>query len=297
MAKTAANVPVTVVPGGDSYLNDARTKALCAQALKARPDAELIELDATSADQYAFDEAVSPSLLSDVAVVKLVNLQNADEKLAEALVTYTKQAAKDPNGSSVVICQHEGGVKGRKIIDQLVKAGARKEDVPDLKKPDAQLNFVLGEFEKRGRRVEPMAAQQLVSVLGGKTGELAAMCEQLCFDFEDNPIGLDRANQYLTANPQVTGFAVADKAVEGRTAEAIVMMRAAVEQGTDPIAFDWCIGYEAQNHRQGIGRTCRNDFAGRGENQSLGAQKCDAPTRRVDFSRSCALHPHARLGR
>ena len=203
MTKTAANAPVTVVPGGDSYLNDARTKALCAQALKARPDADLIELDAASADQYAFDEAVSPSLLSDVAVVKLVNLQNADDKLAEALVAYTKQAAKDPNGSSVVICQHEGGVKGRKIIDQLVKAGARKEDVPDLKKPDAQLNFVLGEFEKRGRRVEPMAAQQLVSVLGGKTGELAAMCEQLCFDFDDNPMGLDRVNQYLTANPQV----------------------------------------------------------------------------------------------
>ena len=211
MAKTAANAPVTVVPGGDSYLNGMRTKELCSRALQARPDAELIELDATSADQYAFDEAVSPSLLSDTAVVKIINLQNADEKFAETLVSYTKQAAKDPNGSSIVICQHEGGVKGRKIIDQLTKAGAR--------------------------RVEPMAAQQLVSVLGGKTGELAAMCEQLCFDFEDNPIGLDRANQYLTANPQVTGFAVADKAVEGRTAEAIVMMRAAVEQGTDPIAL------------------------------------------------------------
>lgn len=63
-------------------------------SVEARPDAELIELDATSADQYAFDEAVSPSLLSDVAVVKLVNLQNADEKLAEALVTYTKQAPR-----------------------------------------------------------------------------------------------------------------------------------------------------------------------------------------------------------
>lgn len=50
-------------------------------------------------------------------------------------------------------------------------------------------------------------------------------------------MGLDRVNQYLTANPQVTGFAVADKAVEGKTAEAIVMMRAAVEQGTDPIAL------------------------------------------------------------
>ena len=87
MAKTAANAPVKVVPGGDSYLNDARTRELCAQALKARPDAELIELDATTADQYAFDEAVSPSLLSDVAVVKIASLQNADEKLAEALVS------------------------------------------------------------------------------------------------------------------------------------------------------------------------------------------------------------------
>lgn len=95
-------------------------------------------------------------------------------------MTYTKQAAKDPNGSSVVICQHEGGVKGRKIIDQLVKAGARKEDVPDLKKPDAQLNFVLGEFEKRGRRVEPMAAQQLVSVLGGAKPANSPPCASNC---------------------------------------------------------------------------------------------------------------------
>ena len=119
MAKTVANAPVTVVPGGDSYLNGMRTKELCSQALQARPDAELIELDATSADQYAFDEAVSPSLLSDTAVVKIINLQNADEKFAETLVSYTKQAAKDPNGSSIVICQHEGGVKGRKIIDHV----------------------------------------------------------------------------------------------------------------------------------------------------------------------------------
>ncbi|PJM80083.1 DNA polymerase III subunit delta [Bifidobacterium scaligerum] len=237
MARSAANVPVTVVPGGDAYLNNERVKELCAKALKARPDAELIELDATGADQYAFDEAVSPSLLSDVAVVKLVNLQNADDKLAEAVVAYTKEAIKNPANSSVVICQHEGGAKGKRILDQLVKAGAHKEDVPDLKKPDAQLNFAIAQFEQRGRRIEPMAAQQLVSVLGGKTGELAAMCEQLCFDFDDNPIGLERVNQYLTANPQVTGFAVADKAVEGHTAEAIVMMRAAVEQGTDPIAL------------------------------------------------------------
>jgi len=82
-----------------------------------------------------------------------------------------------------------------------------------------------------------LAAQQLVAVLGERTGEMAAMCSQLCFDFDDDPITLDLVNRYLTSNPQVTGFSVADKAIAGRTAEAIIAMRSAVEQGTDPIAL------------------------------------------------------------
>ena len=110
-------------------------------------------------------------------------------------------------------------------------------DVADLKKPEAKLNFGLQIFEGEHRRVEPLAAQQLVAVLGERTGEMAAMCSQLCFDFDDDPITLDLVNRYLTSNPQVTGFSVADKAIAGRTAEAIIAMRSAVEQGTDPIAL------------------------------------------------------------
>lgn len=237
MAKATTNAPVRLVMGGDAYLNDQTVRELCSKALERRPDAELVELDAASADRYAFDEAVSPSLLSDTAVVKLTGLQNADEKLGEVIVEYCRQASKDPVESSVVICQHEGGVKGKRLVDQLIKAGARKEDVPDLKKPEAKLNFVMSRFEQCGRRVDPAAAQQLVAVLGDRTGELAAMCSQLCFDFDDDPIGLDRVNQYLTSNPQVTGFNVADRAVDGNAADAIVMMRSAVEQGIDPIAL------------------------------------------------------------
>ena len=237
MAKQAAGAPFRVVFGGDSFLNEQTTRDLCHQALNARPDAELVELDASACDQYAFDEAVSPSLLADTAVVHVTNLQSADDKLGEAMVAYCKQACAEPGASSIVICQHEGGVKGKALVDKLVRAGAGKEAVPDLKKPEAKLNFVLAQFERRNRRVEPMAAQQLVDVLGERTGELAAMCKQLCFDFDDNPMGLNRVNQYLTANAQVTGFAVADAALAGRTADAIVMMRSAVEQGIAPIAL------------------------------------------------------------
>ena len=236
MATTAGNAALRVVFGGDAYLNGRTARELRDKVLEGRPDAELIELDAASADRYAFDEAVSPSLLAETAVVTVDNLQSADEKLGEAMVAYVKESKDDPN-ASVVICRHEGGNKGKRLVDQLVRAGAQKVEVPDLKKPEAKLNFVLSRFERLGRRIEPIAAQQLVDVLGERTGELDAMCGQLCFDFDDDPIGLDRVNQYLTANPQVTGFAVADAALAGRTADAIVMMRSAVEQGTAPIAL------------------------------------------------------------
>ena len=237
MAKQAgAGAPVRIVFGGDPYLNEQMARDLRIQAEHRRPDAETVELDATGADRYAFDEAVSPSLLSDAAIVVVANLQNADERLGDAIIDYCRQVADDPT-ASVVICRHDGGVKGKRIVDRLEKAGARKEIVPDLKKADAKLNFTIQRFERQGRRVDPLAAQQLVAVLGERTGELAAMCDQLCFDFDDDPIGIDRVNQYMTANPQVTGFAVADTAIAGRTADAIVQMRAAVEQGTDPIAL------------------------------------------------------------
>ncbi|RBP98153.1 DNA polymerase III subunit delta [Bifidobacterium aemilianum] len=240
MAKTSASVPapLRIVVGGDSFLNNQRFRQLRDEALATRPEAEVIELNAGDCDHYAFDEAVSPSLLSDFFVVMVSDLQNADEKLVEAMVAYGKEAGANPSAFSAVICQHAGGAKGKKIITQLTaSAGAQVENVADLKKPEAKLNFVIGQFQLQGRRVDPLAAQQLVSVLGESTSELAAMCAQLCFDFEDDPMGVDRVNQYLTANPQVSGFAVSDLAIEGKTAQAVVALRTVLEQGTQPIAM------------------------------------------------------------
>lgn len=163
---SAATTPFHLVYGGDSYLNDQTVRDLKHEAQRRYPDAETIELDAASADHYAFDEAVSPSLLADRAIVIVTNLQNADEKLGDAMVSYCRQACKEPADACIVICQHEGGVKGKRLVEQLTKAGAYKDAVADLKKPEAKLNFVMQCFERRKRRVEPMAAQQLVAVLG-----------------------------------------------------------------------------------------------------------------------------------
>ena len=66
---SAATTPFHLVYGGDSYLNDQTVRDLKHEAQRRYPDAETIELDAANADHYAFDEAVSPSLLADRAIV------------------------------------------------------------------------------------------------------------------------------------------------------------------------------------------------------------------------------------
>lgn len=235
-------MPVTLVVGGDAYLNNLNARTLREKIQKNAPDAEIIDLDASSADKYAFDEAVGPSLFGDGTIVIIDDLQSADESLVEALEKFCQQAQNNENNFdesslSWVIARHEGGLKGKSIVTRLTKAGAQTITVPDLKKDDAKLNFVMSIFDRHNRSVEPQAAQRLVAVLGGKTGELAALCSQLCFDYDDNPITLNIVDQYLIADPQVTGFFVADKAVTGHLGSAVLSARTAVAQGVDPIAL------------------------------------------------------------
>ncbi len=235
-------MPVTLVVGGDAYLNELNARTLREKIHQIAPDAEVIELDSSSADKYAFDEATGPSLFGDGTIVIINDLQNADESLVEAIEKFCQQTQNNENNfvessPTWVIARHEGGVKGKSIITRLTKAGANTITVPDLKKDDAKLNFVMSIFERHKRSIEPQAAQRLVAVLGGKTGELAALCSQLCFDYDDNPITLDIVDRYLLADPQVTGFFVADKAVAGHAGSAVLAARTAVSQGVDPIAL------------------------------------------------------------
>ena len=235
-------VPVTLVVGGDAYLNELNARSAREAIQKNVPDVELIELDAANADKYAFDEAVGPSLFGGGTIVAINDLQNADESLVEAIEKFCQQTQNNENNFdesslSWVIARHEGGLKGKAIISRLSKAGAKTIYVPDLKKDDAKLNFVMSIFDRHKRSIEPQAAQRLVAVLGSQTGELAALCSQLCFDYDDNPMTLDIVDRYLLADPQVTGFFVADKAVAGHAGQAVLAARTAISQGTDPIAL------------------------------------------------------------
>ncbi len=100
MPKPSATTPFHLIYGGDPYLNEQAVRDLRRQAQRKHPDVETIELDATNADHYAFDEAVSPSLLSERSIVIVSNLQNADDKLGETMVAYQKPSTIQPKPAS-----------------------------------------------------------------------------------------------------------------------------------------------------------------------------------------------------
>lgn len=223
---------ITLVVGGDEYLNGQEARSRAHHLLETHPDLDDVTLDARHATGYDLEQAASPSLLSAGAVIRIDNLEDADESLAQALLDY----AAHP-GVSLIVARHNGTNKGKALMDRLARNGAARVEVPQLDKPQARLNFTLQRFEVKGRRVDPQAAQQLTGVLGDRPGELAAMIDQLCFDFPDGPITIDQVDTYLTGNPQVTGFAVADQALAGHAPQAIMMMRDALAQGMEPVAL------------------------------------------------------------
>ncbi|WP_418968750.1 DNA polymerase III subunit delta [Alloscardovia omnicolens] len=233
MAKSA----VHVVNGGDEYLNSLTLRRLLHDISAELPDMERIDVDASSADAYTFMESVSPSLLSDGAIVRVDNLENSSDDFMNALETFATEHRQRSIGDSVVICRKNAGQKGSGFVNRLKKAGAQIIDIPQLKKDRDYRSFITGECERYGRYMTGDAMSLLSGVLAGKTGEIASMCEQLCMDFDENPLTVDTVAQYMVNNPQVSGFEVSDKAMAGNLAGAIVDMRNSVAQGMAPIAI------------------------------------------------------------
>src|SRR5690606_26281922 len=98
-----------------------------------------------------------------------------------------------------------------------------------------RLDCVKGEFKRAGRGISGEAAQALLEAVGNDLRELAAACSQLMFDTQDKTITPAAVARYHKGRAEVTGFNVADAAVEGRLGEALEQLRWALSTGVAPV--------------------------------------------------------------
>lgn len=193
-------------------------------------DADIRDLPASAVGAGTLSEATSPSLFSDRKAVVLRNVQDLVSEPATELKAYLAAPVPDV----VLVLTHPGGVKGKAIVEAARKAGAHEVECAKVSKPGDRIAFVRNEFRQAGRSVNDEAARALLDAVGADLRELASACAQLVADTE-GAIDVNVVKRYYTGRAEVTSFAVADRAVEGRTVEALEHLRWALAVGVAPV--------------------------------------------------------------
>lgn len=260
MPDAATSPPVTLVVGTEELLRDRAVADVVSRVRTADPAAEVHHLSAVGLEPGRVGLLASPSLFGEATVIVVREVGEAADALLDELKAYVAA----PPADVALVLVHHGGVKGKSLLDAVRKSKAPVVECKPLKWESEKLAFVQAEFAAAGRRVEAAAASALVDALGTDLRELASACSQLVADSEGT---VDRAlvERYHGGRVEVSGFKVADAAVEGRAEEALRLLRHALATGVDPVPVNAAFATGLRNLARvaGVGRTVRQEDVAR----------------------------------
>ena len=222
---------VTLVVGPETLLAERAIAAVVVAARAADDEADVSEVAGGDLTAAALAEHVSPSLFATRRVLVVRGVEDVADQAARALVAYAAHPVDDVH----LVLVHPGGPKGQRLLDDLPEAtgpgwsSATRSRVRTTR---------LTSFARRSRpRVggSTSAARRLVEAVGGDLRGLASAAGQLAADAEGGVVDTAVVATCLRGRAEVKGWVVADRAVEGRTADALEQLRWALKTGTDPV--------------------------------------------------------------
>jgi len=275
--------PVTLIVGEEEFLVDRTIRELVAAARAAVPAAghdtgDLHDVQASALAPGELTSLTSPSLFGGGCVVVVRGAQNAPKEIAAELARYAARPAPD----AVLVLTHAGGAKGKTLITDLTKVGARVVECPKLTRLSERADFVRAEFRRAGAAADEGAVRALLDAIGSDLRELASAVDQLTSDTEGR-IGAAIVARYYRGRAEATGFSVADHAVEGRLNQALEQLRWALAIGVSPVLINSAL---AQGVRL-IGRV-----GGSGQPNAALAAEVGAPPWKIDRVRQQARGWH-----
>ncbi|WP_246128075.1 DNA polymerase III subunit delta [Amycolatopsis rhizosphaerae] len=218
-----------LVLGEEELLVERAVRAALETARKADPTAELTKAKAAELTVPGLAELVSPSLFAEGRVIVLEAAQDIGQELADAVLSYLKMPAE----GVVLVVVHTGGGRSKAakaLPAALRKAGAQVTECPKITKSAEREMFVRNEVRQAGGRIEPGAVAVLLDAVGSDLRELASAAAQLVAD-TGGKVDEEAVRRYHRGRADVTGFAVAEKAVGGDRAAALESMRWAEQIG------------------------------------------------------------------
>ncbi|MEU5265934.1 DNA polymerase III subunit delta [Amycolatopsis sp. NPDC021455] len=228
-AQATAPAPLHLVLGEEELLIERAVRETLAAARAMDATAELTRVRVSDLTAPELAELVSPSLFSEGRVIVLESAQDISQELADAVAAYLK----DPADGVVLVVVHTGGGRskaGKTLPAVLKKAGAEVTECPKLTKPAEREQFVRHEVRRVGGKIDPAGVAALIDAVGSDLRELSSAATQLVAD-TGGAVDAEAVRRYHRGRADVTGFAVAEKAVSGDRAAALESLRWAMQLG------------------------------------------------------------------
>ena len=224
--------PIVLVTGPESYLADRVFRELRDRLRIAQPELEVTDLDAAYYAVGTLLDVASPSLFGEPRMIRIANGESGGDDFVADIQSYLDVIADDV----IIIVRHGGGNRGKKLLDTLRAHPTTLEvECAEIKKEADRAQFASAEFNRLGVKADRAAVGALVEAFAGDLAELAAACEQIASDALGKSITKDFVDTYYEGREEVTSFAVADMAIDGNRAEALRLLRHAIQSGVDPV--------------------------------------------------------------
>jgi DNA polymerase-3 subunit delta len=252
--------PLVLLVGDEELLVDRAIGAVTAAARRADPSVAETNLAGGDLEGPELHEMLGPSLFGESRLLVLRAAQDVRSAAAPVLGQYVQTPAE----GTVIVLQHAGGAKGKAILDLARKAKALEIGCVKLTRPEDRADFVRSEVKRCGGRIAPDAVGVLLDAVGSDLRELAAVSAQLVSD-SGGDVGVDLVRAYHRGRAEVSGFAVSDLAVAGRSGPALEALRFAISVGVPHVVI-------ADALADGVRSVARVASAGRGDQYALAKQ-------------------------
>jgi DNA polymerase III subunit delta len=219
-----------LIVGDEELLVERAVVSALASARAADPSAELRRVVAATLTRAELAELISPSLFAEGRVVVLEAAHEASKDVASMITDYVGDPA---DGVSLVVL-HAGGARGKALADALRGAGAEVTECARVTKHDERVDFVRAEIRRAGGRITQEAIRVLLETVGNDLRELASASAQLVAD-TDGGVDENAVRRYHRGRAEVTGFAVAEKAITGDRSGALEALRWAIVLGVPAV--------------------------------------------------------------
>jgi DNA polymerase III subunit delta len=264
-AITADDLPeplpqLVLLVGDEELLVDRAVGAVSAATRRADPSVAETYLSGGELEGPELHEMLGPSLFGEARLLVIRAAQDVRNAAAPVLGPYIETPAE----GTVIVLQHSGGAKGKAVLDLARKAKALEIGCARLTRPEERADFVRSEVQRCGGRITPDALAILLDAVGSDLRELAAVSAQLVSD-SGGDVGVDIVRAFHRGRAEVSGFAVSDLAVSGRSGPALEALRFAISVGVPHVVI-------ADALADGVRSVARVASAGRGDQYVLAKQ-------------------------